>query len=147
MRKLLKSFAILLFAVFSCFGAFAQSGIVKGKIENNSTGDAVPAVSVTVKGSGAGTYSDDKGNFSLSVNQKFPITIVVSSIGYEQQTISVKSESDFVSVRLQPVSTLGPGSGGVCNPHAIQDPWNRRLLLKESVPQTSGVRRLFLIMT
>jgi outer membrane receptor protein involved in Fe transport len=66
----------------------------------------VPAVSVTVKGSGAGTYTDDKGDFSLNTNQPLPITLVVSSIGYEMQEVSVTT-SDFITVLLTPSSILG----------------------------------------
>ncbi len=107
MRKYFKCFTLLLVANIITIVAFAQSNVIKGKIINNSTGDAVPAVSITVKGSGAGTYSDDNGNFSLNVNEPFPITINITSIGFEPLSISVKSQSDIVSASLQPVSTLG----------------------------------------
>lgn len=107
MRNYFKCFTLLLIANIFTIIAFAQSNVIKGKIINNSTGDAVPAVSITVKGSGAGTYSDDNGNFSLSVNEPFPITINITSIGFEPLSISVKSQSDIVTASLQPVSTLG----------------------------------------
>ena len=38
----------------------------KWKCKKNSSGDDVPAVSVTIKGGNAGTYTDDKGNFKLT---------------------------------------------------------------------------------
>ncbi len=89
MRKIFKSFAFLLIANIFTIVAFGQSNTIKGSVIDNSTGDGIPAVSVTVKGSREGTYTDDKGNFSFNTNQSFPLTLVVSSIGYTQQEISL----------------------------------------------------------
>ena len=107
MRKYSRCFTLLLIAnVFSII-TFAQSNTIKGKIVNSSTSDFVPAVSITVKGSGAGTYSDEDGNFSLSINQSLPVTLTISSIGYELQEVAVQNASTFITVRLIPASTLG----------------------------------------
>ena len=107
MRKYSRCFTLLLIAnVFSII-TFAQSNTIKGKIVNSSTSDFVPAVSITVKGSGAGTYSDEDGNFSLSINQGLPVTLTISSIGYELQEVAVQNASTFITVRLIPASTLG----------------------------------------
>jgi outer membrane receptor protein involved in Fe transport len=106
MRKIFKCFTLLLFASIFSLVAFAQSNTIKGKIINRSTGEVIPAVSVTVKGSGAGTYTDDKGDFSLNINQPLPVTLVISSIGYEMQEVPVTT-SAFVTVLLTPSSVLG----------------------------------------
>ena len=71
MRKIFKSFTFLLIANIFSIVAFAQGNTIKGNIINKSTGDGIPAVSVTVKGSGEGTYTDDKGNFSFDINHPF----------------------------------------------------------------------------
>jgi outer membrane receptor protein involved in Fe transport len=106
MRKIFKCFIFLLLASTFSLAAFAQSNTIKGKIINSSTGEVVPAVSITVKGSGAGTYTDDKGEFSLNINQPLPVTLVISSIGYEMQEVPVAT-SDFITVSLTPSSILG----------------------------------------
>jgi outer membrane receptor protein involved in Fe transport len=106
MRKISKCFILLLFASTFSLASFAQSNTIRGRIINSSTSEVVPAVSVTVKGTGAGTYTDDKGDFSLNINQSLPITLVVSSIGYEMQEVSVTT-SDFITVLLTPSSILG----------------------------------------
>ena len=107
MRKFFKYYSFAIFVSLFSIGASAQSNIIKGNIKNSATGESVPAVSITVKGSGAGSFTDDKGNFSLSVTQSFPITIVISSIGYEKREIAVNSAGEFVSVNLTPASVLG----------------------------------------
>ena len=107
MRNFFKGFTFLLIANIFSIVAFAQSNTIKGNVIDNSTNGVVPAVSITVKGSGEGTYTDDKGNFSLSINHSFPVTLIISSIGYAQQELSVKNASTFVTVLFVPSSTLG----------------------------------------
>ena len=55
--------ANLLAALISC-SAIAQSVTIKGSVTNSTSKDGVPAVSVTIKGTAQGTYTDDKGNRS-----------------------------------------------------------------------------------
>lgn len=107
MRTNFKCFTLLIIATIFSVVAFAQGNTIKGNIVDNSTSGVVPAVSVTVKGGIEGTYTDDKGNFSLSTNHPFPLTLVVSSIGYTTQEVAVKNASAFVTVLLVPSSTLG----------------------------------------
>ena len=87
--------------------AFGQHTIINGSVKNNVTGETVPAVSITVKGSGAGTYTNDKGNFTLEANTPLPLTIVVSSIGFKLQEVVVTTASEPVNVSLTPESALG----------------------------------------
>ncbi|KAA9036342.1 TonB-dependent receptor [Ginsengibacter hankyongi] len=87
--------------------AFGQHTIINGSVKNSVTGETVPAVSITVKGSGAGTYTNDKGNFTLEVNTPLPLTIVVSSIGFKLQEVVVTTASELVNVSLTPESALG----------------------------------------
>ncbi|MDE3214612.1 MAG: carboxypeptidase-like regulatory domain-containing protein, partial [Bacteroidota bacterium] len=86
---------------------FAQKATIKGNVKNNSTGESVPAVSITVKGSVEGTYTNDNGDFLLSLDKPLPVTIVISSIGFQTQEVSVTSASKMVTVKLTPESTLG----------------------------------------
>jgi outer membrane receptor protein involved in Fe transport len=96
--------ALLLACVLSHF-AFAQKTQITGKIENASTAEKVAAVSVMVKGTGEGTFTDDKGNFRLTV-PSLPATLVVSSVGYEMQEIVVRDAS-AISLKMKPSNALG----------------------------------------
>ncbi|MEO6819184.1 MAG: TonB-dependent receptor [Ginsengibacter sp.] len=107
MRKFFKYYSFAIIVCLFSIGANAQSNIIKGNIKNSATGESVPAVSITVKGSGSGSFTDDKGNFSLSVTQSFPLTIVISSIGYENKEVIVNNAAQFVSENLTPASVLG----------------------------------------
>ena len=107
MRKSLRCLAALLMANIISLVVFAQTNTISGNVKNSVTGDVVSAASITVKGSGAGTFTDDKGNFTLTTTQKFPVTLIVSSVGFEIQEVNVSNASEYVQVSFKPTSTLG----------------------------------------
>lgn len=75
------------------------SAILSGRIAGESR-EPLAGVSVTVKGAGNGTVSDSAGRFSLLINQKFPFTIVISSVGFTPQQIEVKNNGSKLSIQL-----------------------------------------------
>lgn len=81
--------------------------IIKGTIKNSATQEAAYAVSVRVKNGTEGTYSDDRGRFQLKTVKKLPITLIVSSIGFESKEVSVQSFSASIEISLEPASVLG----------------------------------------
>ncbi len=87
----------------------AQNVIVSGNVKSSAGGEALGSVSVTMKGNSIGTFTDNKGNFRLSLpsNTKFPITLSFSSIGFSLSEISVGSAGEMKAVSLNPASTLG----------------------------------------
>jgi outer membrane receptor protein involved in Fe transport len=107
MIKSLKRLTLLIIANILSIFAFSQNNLIKGNIKNSSTGESVPAVSVTVKGSSEGTYTNDKGEFTLPVNKPLPLTLIVSSIGFKLKEVAVDKASDKLSIQLNPESTLG----------------------------------------
>ncbi len=110
MRKLFNSL-LTLSAVLISVSAFAQTvssqkGLtVSGNVKTAKSGEAISAVSVTIKGGSAGAFTDDKGNFYFSTTQKPPFTLVVSSIGYASKEVNYTGSK--VSVELITVETLG----------------------------------------
>lgn len=107
MRKSFRCSAALLFFTLFSLAAFAQTVTITGNVRNSANKDVVPAVSVAVKGSSAGTFTDEKGNFKLTTTAKPPFTLVFTSIGYEPQEVTVNSASDNIQVEFVPASTLG----------------------------------------
>lgn len=87
--------------------AHAQSVTISGKVQNSVTKENAAAVSVTIKGTDVGTYTDDKGNFTLSTKRSLPFTLVFSSIGFDPKEVTVNSASEFVDVSFNPSNTLG----------------------------------------
>ena len=107
MRKILKGFTLALIGILCSVSVFAQSNTIKGNVINGGTSESVPAVSITVKGSGVGTYTDDKGNFSLTINEPLPVTLNISSIGFEPQEVTVTNAATPLTIILTPTSVLG----------------------------------------
>lgn len=106
MRKTYRYFVAWLITCTLSIAALAQNTTVSGTVKNNSTKETLPAVSVIVKGTSQGTYTDSKGNFKLTV-AKLPVTLVFSSVGFEDQEISVTDNAPVVDVDLSPVTALG----------------------------------------
>ncbi|MFZ1799127.1 MAG: carboxypeptidase-like regulatory domain-containing protein, partial [Chitinophagaceae bacterium] len=88
-----------------CMSAFAQSTTVSGVVKNSETKETLSAVSVLVKGTSVGAYTDDRGNFKFMTSQKPPFTLVISSIGYS--TKEVEYTGTELAVNLEPSYALG----------------------------------------
>ncbi|TCJ19247.1 TonB-dependent receptor [Flaviaesturariibacter flavus] len=106
MRKSLRASSALLAGVMLSFSVAAQNVTLTGKVQNTSSKENVPAVSITVKNGAQGAYTDDNGNFRLTVN-KLPVTLVVSSVGFESREITVNSAADVANINIAPSSMLG----------------------------------------
>lgn len=105
MKKSLRFLSVFVTALFS-LNAWSQSITLSGNVKNVSSQEVVPAVSISVKGTTQGTFTDAYGNFKLSVAQ-LPVTLVFSSIGYETQELSVTDASNSIQVSFVPGSSLG----------------------------------------
>src|SRR5215204_342745 len=107
MIRPLRLLAALLFMHVFTTAAFAQTSTISGTVRNNMNKEVVPAVSVTIKGSAAGTFTDERGNFRITTDQKLPLTLIFSSIGFEQQEVTVSDASTTINVDFVPSSTMG----------------------------------------
>src|ERR1700712_3969714 len=102
MKKSRRYLALMFAALLLCFATIAQSITINGNVKNSSSKDAVPAVSVTIKGSSAGTFTNEKGDFKLTTAQSLPLTLIISSIGFETKEITVSNLSAPVQVDFVP---------------------------------------------
>jgi len=105
MRKSLPLLGALLVALNSL--TFAQSIVISGTVRNSVDKEFVPAASITVKDGAAGTFTDGKGNFKLTTSQKLPLTLVISSIGFETQEVQVNDAATILQISFKPTSSLG----------------------------------------
>ena len=105
MRKTTCYLVTLLLANMLTIAAFAQSVTISGNVRNSNTKEGAGAVSVTVKGTNTGSFTDDKGNFKFTV-KSLPVVLLISSVGYELQEITVNN-GQSVQIDLKPSSSLG----------------------------------------
>lgn len=91
-------FFVVVLSIVSSTTAFAQN-VLKGKITDQQTNEALPFVSVVITEPQKGTTTNDKGEFELTHDS--PITsITVSYVGYDKQIINVKPTDKFLSISL-----------------------------------------------
>ncbi len=76
---------LFLFIVFVS-SAQAQNVLIRGKIRNENA-EALPGVSIVVKGTRTGVNSNDSGNFQISVPPR--ATLVISSVSYTTQEVRI----------------------------------------------------------
>lgn len=106
MRKSYRFLTAWLIAGLFSLTATAQSVTITGKVSNNTSKESVPAVSVIVKGTSQGTYTNSDGEFSIRVS-KLPVVLVFSSIGYDNQELSVSDASKPVNIDFVVNNSLG----------------------------------------
>src|SRR5688500_15674968 len=96
MRKflLLKCFLVL----FSLTEAFAQSQNITGKVTDGVSGQALPGVTVLVKGTSNGTSTDVNGGYSITAPATGTLTF--SFIGYTTLE-RVVGNANTINVSLQ----------------------------------------------
>lgn len=112
MRILHKNLCLLMFLLISCpLSIFAQNKTITGTVRDAI--DVVIGASVTVKGDNSiGTITDMNGSFKLSVPASAK-ELVVSFIGYDNQTVVIGSKTNFditlkeSSVMLEEVVAIG----------------------------------------
>ncbi|HXB06061.1 MAG TPA: TonB-dependent receptor, partial [Puia sp.] len=108
MRKNLLQMAVFSLTLLSSIAVFSQTPqTLTGSVRHSVTRDHVPAVSVTLKGTSIGTFTDDRGNFKLTITQSPPFILVFSSIGYEPQEVNVTAAGAPITVDFVPASSLG----------------------------------------
>jgi iron complex outermembrane receptor protein len=90
---------ILTLFLFAATKGFSQEKTVTGTVLDSETRRPMPGVSVFVKGTNAGTITNQEGRFEISATE--PITLVFSFIGYVKQEISAGNSSSL-SIALTP---------------------------------------------
>ncbi|HEY0040565.1 MAG TPA: TonB-dependent receptor, partial [Flavisolibacter sp.] len=105
MRKSNRFFAVWLTVLLFSISSWAQNVTVTGRITSTGTGENVSNVSVRVKDGTLGTTTNQNGSFTLSV-PSLPVTLVISSVGFEVQEITVNSASP-ITVNFTPSALIG----------------------------------------
>lgn len=106
MRKIISKLLLVLTMPLIAFAVSAQSStVVSGTVKNGKTNETVSAVSVTIKGSNVGTFTDDKGAFKFTTVQKPPFTLVISSVGFASKEVSYNGSN--LNINIDATYSLG----------------------------------------
>lgn len=80
---------------------------VTGQVSSKDTAEPLAGVSVSIKGTVAGTSTNADGKFTLKSKLKFPFTLVFSTVGFQSQEFVVTETGKQLNVSLSSQTLLG----------------------------------------
>ena len=107
MKKYLTFLSFFLLTNIVSISAFCQINLISGKVVDGTTQQGISAVSVTIKSASAGTFTDERGNFKIAYTQSLPVTLVISSVGYQSQEIIIANIAAPIIINFKPANSLG----------------------------------------
>jgi len=93
----MKKVVVFLFSFAMLFAAHSQKLTISGTVLDKSSGKTLPGANVVISGTLNGTFTSNDGTFAISTRSAFPLTIIVSYVGYD---------TDSISLNASPESTL-----------------------------------------
>ena len=75
--------------------------VLKGQLTDASTKEPLVGASILVKGTVYGSSTGIDGTFELNSSKEFPVTLVISYIGYEKKELTVANNSPL-NISLEP---------------------------------------------
>ncbi|MFY0601214.1 MAG: TonB-dependent receptor [Cyclobacteriaceae bacterium] len=102
-KPLLSAIIIFVFGIL----ATAQTTI-SGSVTDEDSGEPLIGVNILVKGTVLGTITDYDGNFELNVSSAPPLTLTITSVGYERQSLEItNSTTSGLDVKMTESFMLG----------------------------------------
>lgn len=95
MKKILLTFLWLTIAMYG----IAQNSI--SGIVAELSGESLPGVSISIKGTTKGIISDANGNFKLETNV-FPVTLVFRFVGFKEKEEKILKATSNLMIKLEP---------------------------------------------
>nr|WP_314895919.1 TonB-dependent receptor [uncultured Flavobacterium sp.] len=89
---------LLFLSLFFCSLTFAQNSI--SGIVTDSNNQPIPGANIKIVGETAGSITDIDGRFTLNSSKKPPFVIIVTSVGFGSQKVTVSSNNQKVAVKL-----------------------------------------------
>ena len=97
----MKSRYFLICALFLSLNSYAQNITISGVVKDKDSGQPVGYGSVSVLNTKTGAKIDGNGHFKLSLpEQKTALLIVVSSVGFQSDTLQTALDKTFYEIRL-----------------------------------------------
>ncbi len=92
---------LLFFACGTSVASFSQVPTrLRGQVVDEASGAGIPYADARIKGSSKATFANDSGYFSIS-GGALPLTLIISSVGYEPKEVVVESAQGLHRVALR----------------------------------------------
>ena len=98
-------FIIFLSLVAGPFSSLLAQQVIKGSVRDLDASIPLIGATIVISGTTEGVTSDLDGDFRLETDRTFPLDIVISFMGYQAQTITVKSEAQRLKIDLTASAT------------------------------------------
>ena len=105
MKQFIYTVTLICTVIISVFHSYAQEITLRGRISDKQTKEAISFATIAVVGGKLKTYSDDDGNFNLTVPSR-DVNVRVSYVGYHEQSIPMDGELTFFDIQLSPENEI-----------------------------------------
>src|SRR5882757_8745406 len=95
----MRKFKFLLALLLVASGSWAQTRQLTGNIKDSKSGNALPAVTVKVKGKSISAFTNSAGSFSLNVPAG-ALVLELSSVGYTSKSVPVEATETNILISL-----------------------------------------------
>lgn len=121
-----------LFLLLISGGYVATAQTLQGKVVDETSGEAIPFVSIGIVGTSNTTVSNDMGEFIIK-NASFPAKLRYSHVGYELLEQQLTTQSGILTIKLKPAS--------IALSTVTIDPYKGMRLLKAALEKTKSHER------
>ncbi|NNE28339.1 MAG: TonB-dependent receptor plug domain-containing protein, partial [Saprospiraceae bacterium] len=97
LKKLLLTFCACSVTLF-----LVAQNTLRGKVIDSTNGEPLIGASVLVDGTTEGTVTDFDGNFEFKTESPFPVTVMISYVGYEELPLTINDEN-AVKINLEEI--------------------------------------------
>ena len=135
-KQLQKTFKIGLLSLLFLLGLLSQlqaQNAIKGKVTDAQTGEALPGVSVLVKGTTTGTTTNNAGEFSTKVANNNAI-LVFSFVGYAATEVVVGNQT---TINI----ALSADNKSLDEVVVVADAYGRERKCREAIVMTIALRQ------
>lgn len=100
MKYLYKSLMLSIILIFSSVCVNYAQTTIRGEIKDAANKEGLANATVVIKGTAEGTVADLEGAFELSTNQAFPLTLVISYVGYSDKEVVLNNAQPKLVIEL-----------------------------------------------
>jgi hypothetical protein len=105
MKNIYQRVGLLMICILWTFVSWGQSKKVSGKITALESGEALPGVSILLKGKTQGASTNEKGEFALVASEGD--ILVISYVGYIKEEIKIGTATNLSIQLRSDVTSLG----------------------------------------
>ena len=85
--------------LWTCLTVKAQS-VISGSISDENNAEPLIGATVVIKGTNEASAVDVNGNFKIETSQAFPLTIVITFLGYNTKEVLVNEANEKLKIKL-----------------------------------------------